>query len=185
MWYRNLFIKITYMYSSLLKRRLQRAVLRVTAAPAALTQARPRRRGRGAGGLSGRKSSHLPPPGRATARWARTGASPAAPSPGTRTLPVQQRAALPAPGEGGCWKRSCPPPTPHRALPPSSEPVGCTERSPHPRGPLPPSRRRFWALPSAPPELPARIPPTPGRKAAAVAGPALPPLRLQSGDFQC
>lgn len=33
MWYRNLFIKITYMYSSLLKRRLQRAVLRITAAP--------------------------------------------------------------------------------------------------------------------------------------------------------
>lgn len=33
MWYRNLFIKITYMYSSLLKRRLQRVVLRITAAP--------------------------------------------------------------------------------------------------------------------------------------------------------
>lgn len=54
MWYRNLFIKITYMYSSLLKRRLQRAVLRITAAP------RGRGAARGPDPAEGDPGRHLP-----------------------------------------------------------------------------------------------------------------------------
>lgn len=73
MWYRNLFIKITYMYSSLLKRRLQRVVLRTTAAPSGRGAARgpdpaagdPGRRlprPRPAAGVGLRPGAHRSPP---------------------------------------------------------------------------------------------------------------------------
>lgn len=102
MWYRNLFIKITYMYSSLLKRRLQRVVLRITAAPRSRRReaagsaggpdpdtgraAGTRRRGTrgpgrggedgvGRGVLTVRKGSHLPPP-RPCCRGVRRGREP-------------------------------------------------------------------------------------------------------------
>lgn len=76
MWYRNLFIKITYMYSSLLKRRLQRVVLRITAAPRS-------RRGEAAGSARGPDPpSPAAPPGPAAGGLG-AGAAPARPCGGS------------------------------------------------------------------------------------------------------
>lgn len=151
MWYRNLFIKITYMYSSLLKRRLQRVGLRITTAPRSrrreaagsargpdpapgrATPARP------SGGsmagereLIGSQGSHVPParPGQATAGWGED-RNPA----GARIswwLPASGRVAgdLPSDGRksrpGVCWRNSSPRPsllpTPGPASQPGSRP---------------------------------------------------------------
>lgn len=116
MWYRNLFIKITYMYSSLLKRRLQRVVLRITTAP------RSRRReaagsGRGpapapggaAGVPGGRGASARPSGGRCLGRGELTGArAPISPRPGL-SMPPRGEARTGTPSEpaflGGCQFR--------------------------------------------------------------------------------
>lgn len=149
MWYRNLFIKITYMYSSLLKRRLQRVVLRITTAPRsrwreaagsargpdpAPGRAAEGRGGRGSparpggGSVSGAERAHreqgLPsPPGQATPRHrgVRRGQEPS--FLGGYQLRGGLRVTFPSHGGksrlGVCGRSSCPRPS----LPPTPGPA--------------------------------------------------------------